>query len=198
VELASGNHVGYRDLVFLPVLLFRVLRHRTLRRSELPIFGAVVIFWISDFETAALGRGFCFSFRRRSLLSEVELHAEVAAVAPTAVELKSAALVIHKGEPQTFVLADSPIPAAIWIRNFVGKTSDACKWLVTDADDVVVEVVKRVAHVPHELSAAFALSISGRWDRIVGIFEPPDRIRFLTGTELLARDVMENGRSFIC
>jgi hypothetical protein len=196
--LESGGLAGDRSLVFLPILLFRFLRDRTLHRSGLPIFGAVVVFWIFDFETAALGRGFCFSFRRRAFLSEVEFHAEVAAVPPAAVELKSAALIVHKGEPQTFVLADSPIPAAIWIRNFVGKTSDTRKWLISDADDVVVEIVKRVAHVPHELSATFALSIPGWWDRIVGISKPPDRVRFLTGVELLARDVMENGRSLIC
>jgi len=158
----------------------------------------VVVFWIFDFETAALGRGFCCSFRRRSLLSEVEFHAEIAAVAPAAVELKSAAFIVHKGEPQTFVLADRPIPAAIWIRNFIGKTSDACKWLVSDADDVVVEVVEWVAHVPHEFATTLPLSIPGRRDRIVGISKPPDRVRFLTGVELLARDVMENGRSLIC
>jgi hypothetical protein len=55
MELASGNHVSDRDLVLLPILLFRILRDRTLRRFELSIFWAMVVLWILDFKEAALG-----------------------------------------------------------------------------------------------------------------------------------------------
>jgi hypothetical protein len=109
-------------------------------------------------------------------LSEVEFHAEVSPVAPTTIELESATLIIHKWQPQTFVFADGPIPAAVRIRNLIRKSADAGKRLIADADDVVVEVVKRVAHVPHEFSAGFALSIPGWRERIVCIFKPPDGV----------------------
>lgn len=85
-------------------------------------------------------------------------------------------MIIDEGEPQTFVFADGPIPTAVWIGDFIGKTTNAGEGFVTDADDVVVEVVERVAHVPHEFTAAFVLSIPGRRDWIVRIFEPPERV----------------------
>jgi hypothetical protein len=163
--------------VFLQILLLRILRHRTLCRSRLPIFWPVGLFRIFDFQAAALAFGFFTSFRRRrALLSEIEFHAEIAAIAPAAIEFKSAALIVDKREPQTFVFADRPIPAAVRIRNLIGKTANPRKWFVTYTNNVVVEVVERITHVPHELSATFALSIPGRWDRIICIFEPPDGI----------------------
>jgi hypothetical protein len=175
--LAVGSFAGDRDLVFLPILLFCVLCNRALRRSGLSVLGALVVFRIFNFETEALANGFFAYFGcYRMLLREVEFHAEVAAIAPTAVKLESAALIIHEGKAQTFVSADGPIPTAIRICNLIGKTSDAGKWLVTDADDVMVEVVKRVAHVPHEFAATFALAIGSWREWIVGIFEPPDGI----------------------
>jgi len=47
----------------------------------------------------------------------------------------------------------------------------------------MIEVVVRVAHVPHELSATFPLSIGGRRDWIVGITEPPDQVQLFPGAE---------------
>ena len=176
-ELASGNHARDCDLVLLSILLFRFLRYRTLHRSGIPLFGALVVLWLFNFETAALGFGLCFFFRGRSpLLSEVEFHSKIPAVAPAQVKLKSASLIIHKGKPQAFVFADRPIPAAVRFRIFIGKSANAPKWFITDADNVVVEVMKWIAHVPHEFAATFALSIPGRRHRIIRIFEPPDRV----------------------
>ena len=158
--MASGTHARDRDLVLLPILLFRLLRHRTLCRSGLSIFRIAVLFWIFAFEEKALTIGFFTRLRlRRALLGEIEFHSEIAAVTPTAVKLESAPLIIHKRQPQTFVFANRPIPSPIRIRNLIGKSADAHKRFVTDADDIVVEVVERVTHVPHEFSATFALSI---------------------------------------
>jgi hypothetical protein len=130
-------------------------------------------------------------------LSEVEFHSKIPAVAPTEVKLESAALIIDKRQPQTFVFAHGPIPAAVRLRILIGKSTDSRKWLITDANHVVVEVMKWIAHVPHEFAATFALSIPGRRHRIICIFEPPDWVRLLTGAEFVARNVMENFLGFV-
>src|SRR5262249_6558807 len=100
----------------------------------------------------------------------------VAAVAPTAIELESVAVIIDEGEPQTFVFADGPVPTAVWIGLSIGKSTDPREMLITNADDILVEVVKWIAQGPHEFAATFSLSIAGRRDWIVRIFEPPEGI----------------------
>jgi hypothetical protein len=71
---------------------------------------------------------------------------------------------------------------------------------IANAYHVMVEIVKRVPHVPHEFSTAFAFAIRQRWNRIVGIAKPPDEIHLFPGAELLGwlGYVMEDGGRFIC
>ena len=45
--------LGRGDLVVLPLLLLRVLRHRKVRRYELPVRGALVLCPLPDRRTAA-------------------------------------------------------------------------------------------------------------------------------------------------
>jgi hypothetical protein len=132
---------------------------------------------------------------RRPLLSEVKFRAEIAAIAPADVEFEPTALIIDEGEPQGAIATDSPVPAAIWICNTIGIAAHTCEMFVSNADDIVVEIVERIAHVPQEFSAAFIFSVPRRRDGVIGVFEPPDRVQFFPRAEFLGLmgDVVEHG-----
>ena len=121
------------------------------------------------------------------LLSEIQFHAEIPTITPAEVEFEPAALIIYKWKAKSSIPTYRPIPAAIRICNLIGKASDPCEGLVSDPDDVMIEIMERIAQMPHEISAVFALTI-GRWrNRIIGIFKPPDGIQFFPGAEFVAR-----------
>jgi len=120
-------------------------------------------------------------------LSEVEFHSEISPIAPAQVELKSTAMIIHKWQPQHAIAAHSPIPSAIWIGDAIGIAANACEMFVANPNHVMIEVMKRVAHVPHEFSAALAFPIIRRWNWIIGVLKPPDWVQLAPDAEFLRR-----------
>ena len=117
------------------------------------------------------------------MLQQIQFHAEIAAVAPTDVELESTAVIINKGKLQPLIAANGPVPSAIWIGNSIGISSHAQVHFVSDTNYVEREVVKRIAEIPGDHARAFARAI-GFWRlRVIGIAEPPDRIELLPGGE---------------
>jgi len=80
-----------------------------------------------------------------------------------------------------------------------GEPAHTSKGLVVQADDVGIQVVERVAQMPHKISAWFARSVPIWRHRFIGIAKPPNRIQLLALREGVTafRDVRETSFAVI-
>src|ERR1051326_4796109 len=110
------------------------------------------------------------------LPAESELHAEIAALPPPAIETEKSTFIVDERKPKAFVAADRPVPTAARVADAFRKASHARERFVRDADDVEGEIVAGIAHVPSEIPATIARPIPIPRNRRAGVSEPPGRV----------------------
>src|SRR4051794_36882094 len=85
--------------------------------------------------------GWFYGFFGFLLLGKIQFHAQIASAAPTPIKFKPAAGVIYERQTEPPVLANSPIPSAVWILNSTRKTAHARKCFVLNTNDIAGKVV---------------------------------------------------------
>jgi hypothetical protein len=115
----------------------------------------------------------------RQLLSEVQLQAEVAALAPPGIEFEPAMFVVNERQIHNVPPGDGEIPATVRIGNLLRIPSASHRLFVSNTDHVIAEIREWVAQMPGEVSCSSIRPIPGRRPRFVHVSKPPDRIQLV-------------------
>jgi hypothetical protein len=100
----------------------------------------------------------------------------LAAISPSAIEVKIPPPIRNKGQAQAFIFAHGPVPLPFGPEDAIriSSTSDEC--FVRNSDYIKIKVVKRIPKVPPHVSDRIIGSITARGIRPVIIAHPEDGI----------------------
>ena len=115
-------------------------------------------------------------FRR---CGEIHFDSEIAALAPAKVKVEPAALVGEEWQHGQLAPGHRKIPTAIRAGIPLRIFAAADEFPVRNADDVVIEIVERIAEMPQK-NPVFGIRPKPGWrNRIIHVPEPPDRIELV-------------------
>src|ERR1017187_9650432 len=112
---------------------------------------------------------------------KVELYSEIAVFAPAEVKVEPAALVGKERQQGQFAPGHLKVPAAMRTGISLRIFTAPHEFLVGNSDDVIIEIVERIAKVPLCHPLLVLRFVPCRRHRLVEVFEPPDRVELLVG-----------------
>ena len=110
---------------------------------------------------------------------QVQFDSKIATFAPAEVKIEPAALVRKKRQQRQFASSHRKIPAAVWIRIPLRPAPAAVESFVRHTNDVVIEIVKRIAQAPQKTPLPGIRAIPRRRHRVVNVPEPPNRVELV-------------------